>query len=226
MAHRAEGKRERERKPRRAEIRWREEGSDTPPVGVAFEGDDDSFYEEQILMEPRTGGAYLQPGKRGIEEEERRREWKRPWKGYEKEGDGIEASSTVLGYSLPVSWGPCCTRTILFFFLFFNALLAPAREPSSSFSLLLSYFSPCLSSSPSLSRADFLSFRNTSISPLFSVTFCCVSFFLSFFHQHFLSSLHRTVTIFATLLLFLSRTLQLRFVRVLSSFTCPRSDRV
>lgn len=26
-----------------------DEGSDTPPVGVAFEGDDDSFCEEQIL---------------------------------------------------------------------------------------------------------------------------------------------------------------------------------
>nr|KAF7439014.1 hypothetical protein H0235_001405 [Vespula pensylvanica] len=34
----------------------------------------------------------------------RKRGW--PWKRHEVEDDGCEASSTVLGYSLPVSWGP------------------------------------------------------------------------------------------------------------------------
>lgn len=47
------------------EIRWRKREAATP---VAFEGDDDSFCKEQILI--GQGGAYLQPGKR---EAQRRR---------------------------------------------------------------------------------------------------------------------------------------------------------
>lgn len=86
-------------------------------------------------------GAYLQPGKRDVEEEEGKGNGG-PQKGHEKEGDGSEASSTILGYSLPVSWGPRCTRTILFLFLFFSVLV-PVRTSCLSASLF-SYFPPRL----------------------------------------------------------------------------------
>lgn len=56
----------------------------------------------------------------GRQAEEKRKDTRRRG-GHEEEDDGSEASSTVLGYSLPVSWGPRCTRTILFLFLFFVA---------------------------------------------------------------------------------------------------------
>lgn len=108
------------------------------------------------------GGAYLQPGKRERRRERgRKRERGTGKKGHEKEGDGSEASSTILGYSLPVSWGPCCTSTILFLFLFFSVLV-PAR--TSCLSTSISLFS---SFRPRPIRRFFLSFYRTPVVHLF-----------------------------------------------------------
>lgn len=87
---------------------------------------------------------------------------------------------------MPVSWGPCCTRTILFFFfLFFNALLAPARTFRLPLSLSFSLTPPlCLPVSVSflpllaLISSLFAIHRSVLSSQLHSAVY--LSFFLSF----------------------------------------------
>lgn len=166
------------------------------------------------------GGAYLQPRKRDVEEEEGRENGE-PQKGHEKEGDGSEASSTILGYSLPVSWGPCCTRTILFLFLFFNVLV-PVRTSCLSTSLSFPHFSLSLLVSLPLSslfiaRPSPFSLRSTDIPflVLFSIgfLFCRTATFATLFFLLF--GILRAVP----------ATLQSRSVRVPFSFTL-RSDHV
>lgn len=164
------------------------------------------------------GEAYLQPGKRDIKEGGRKRGTGDRRRRHEKEGDGSEASSTILGYSLPVSWGPCCTRTILF--LFFNVLV-PVRTSCLSASLS---FSLSLLVSP----AVLLSFYLTAIVHLFFVTFRQYISFLVPFSIGFL--FYRTATFATLFLLFgilraIPATLQSRSVRVPFSFTL-RSDHV
>lgn len=87
----------------------------------------------------------------GRQAEEKRRDTGRKG-GHEEEDDGSEASSTVLGYSLPVSWGPRCTRTILFLFLFFATHCFPLfffYQFRSFFPLLfVPFFLPFLSQLP------------------------------------------------------------------------------
>ena len=115
--------------------------------------------------------------------------------------------------------GPCCTRTILFLFLFFN-ILVPIHTSCLVVSLL-SFISPCLFYHFPL----FLSYISSFTS--FSLSFTDIPFLVPF-SIGFLFC--RTAT-FATLFLLFGifhavpATLQSRSVRVLFSFTLP-SDHV
>lgn len=93
----------------------------------------------------------------GRQAEEKRRDTRRRG-DHEEEDDGSEASSTVLGYSLPVSWGPRCTRTILFLFLFFVTHSFPLF-PSTGLDLLSSSSRFFLPPIPSLPLGTFLRLR-------------------------------------------------------------------
>lgn len=160
--------------------------------------------------------AYLQPGKRDVEEEERKGNGE-PQKGHEKEGDGSEASSTILGYSLPVSWGPCCTSTILFLFLFFNVLV-PVRT-------FLSFYLSTLPLSFLVPFTVFLSFYRTPVVHLFR--YADIPFLVPFFIGFLLCRAATFATLFLLfgILRSVPATLQSRSVRVPFSFTL-RSDHV
>lgn len=169
-----EGKREKKKGEKGNERRgW------YPSQCVAFEGDDASLCKSRDPDGSREGRIYKEERERerGVRKEDRRRkrgEIRGRKGGHEEEDDGSEASSTVLGYSLPVSWGPRCTRTILFLFLFlffathcFPLFFSISLGPSSLFFSFLS---------SSRSFPNFLSWRFCACDVYTSSSPCSSSF--------------------------------------------------
>lgn len=134
------------------------------------------LFKQQILM--GRSQAYLQPGKRNIEEKGNEELQKK----HKKENDESEASSTVLGYSLLVSLGPCCRRTILFlfFFFFFFNILVPSRNISSY--LIIFLFLPL---------SSFSIIRVSSVSTLFLCDdYANIRMHFDFFRNALIASLY------------------------------------
>lgn len=174
MEKRLRQKKKRE-KERREEKRKR--GGWYPSRCVAFEGTMVLCVRVEIRMGPREGRIYKEKRERHERKTGRGKKERdtRCRGGHEEEDDGSEASSTVLGYSLPVSWGPRCTRTILFLFLFF-ATHSPfplfsstggGVQIFSSFLFIVSFLLPVPSSPLPASLATFLRLRRLYLFPSF-----------------------------------------------------------